>query len=141
MRDTLATYATDVVAGDDTEGLLWILNPDLGQDDNTAGDGIEYFPRVVAGGIAFNGREVAPCNALTLCLSLGAPMLPGQTISLRTSDDYGNTWIEHGPVSIADGMYDQVVEWYSLGLMGQPGRIFEISDRGASVRIGKADLR
>lgn len=140
MTDTLRSFETDVVAGDDTEGILWILDPTSGLDDNiTAGSAA--FRCVVNGGVPFNGRDAKACSGVEVVVALGDPTIADAYIQLRTSDDLGNTWIDHGIQTLTTDSFDQVVEWYSLGLMQQPGRIFEFSDSGATVRIGRADLR
>jgi hypothetical protein len=133
-------FGSDVVAGDDTEGILWILDPTAGLDDLTT-TGNEVFTRTVLGGVPLDGRQVGQCNALTITLSLGQPVGDEASIQLRTSDDLGHNWLSHGSNTIISADYSAVVEWRSLGLMRQPGRLFEISDNGAAVRIGRADLR
>jgi hypothetical protein len=140
MTETLADGRTDVVAGDDSTGVLWRLDPLAGVDDNTS-TGTSEFTRMVIGGIPLDGREVSKCNAVTLSLSLGNPSLTGAQITLRTSDNQGHDWISHGSVVTTAGSYDQVVEWRALGLMKAPGRVFELSDNGAAVRISSADMR
>jgi hypothetical protein len=133
-------FGSDVVAGDDRSGTLWMLDPTAGVDDNDT-TGTSSFIRKVTGGISLRGRDVLPCNAVQLTLSLGEPVLSGATLTLNTSDDFGKTWVNQGTVEIDPGNYDQVIEYRSLGLMVQPGRIFEITDEGACVRISGADLR
>lgn len=140
MAATLSTYPTDVVAGDDTEGILWVLDPTAGRDDLTT-SGSESFTRTVTGGISLSGRDVAPCNAVELTVALGAPTQTGAAFELSTSDNLGQTWLSHGTVTTSAGNYSQVVEWRALGTMQAPGRIFKITDNGATVRIGRADIR
>lgn len=140
MTTSLATYPTDVVAGDDTEGLLWILDPTKGVDDNTD-TGQTAFSCRVTGGVPFSGRDNARCNAVTLTLSLGQPSLTGASITLSTSDDFGHNWTNHGAVTVAAGAYDATVEWRGLGLMKAPGRVFKFTDSGAVIRISRADIR
>jgi hypothetical protein len=139
MTETLGNFATDVVAGDDVTGTLWIVDPTYGQDDNTD-TGALPFTRMVIGGLALDGRDTAPCGAVQLTASLGNPALTGSAITLRTSDDLGHSYANHGSVTITAGSFDQVVEWRALGLMRQPGRIFELSDNGIA-RIGRLSLR
>jgi hypothetical protein len=140
MTETLDDGRSDVVAGDDVTGILWRLDPLAGVDDNTT-TGTSEFTRMVVGGIPLDGREVAQCNAVTLSLSLGNPALTGAQITIRTSDDQGHTYINHGSILTTTADYTQVVEWRALGQMKAPGRIFEISDNGAAVRLSAADLR
>lgn len=133
-------FGSDVVAGDDRSGTLWMLDPTAGVDDNDT-TGTSPFTRKVTGGISLRGRDTLPCNAVQLTVDLGAPVLTGATLTLNTSDDFGQSWVNQGTVEIDPGNYEQVIEYRSLGLMVQPGRIFEITDQGASVRISGADLR
>lgn len=133
-------FGTDIVAGDDVEGVLWILDPAQGVDDNPT-TGTTPFTRKVTGGIQLSGRETAPCGALQLSLTVGAPETDADAVSLRFSNDHGHTWVSAGSRTLTGGDYSTVVEWRGMGLMRAPGRIFEISDNGATVRIGKADLR
>lgn len=137
---SIARFRTDIVAGDDETGVLWILDPAVGVDDDVD-DGVVEFTRMVVGGVPLDGREVSQCNAVTLNLSVGVPSLVGAEITLRTSDDNGHTYVNHGSVVTSASNFSQVVEWRSLGLMRRPGRLFEISDNGAAVRISCADMR
>lgn len=133
-------FGSDVVAGDDATGILWVLDPATGVDDNTD-TGTTGFVRMVIGGVPLNGRDVAPCNAAQLTASLGNLAMTGATITatLRTSDDGGNGYINHGTVTLTNSR-SQVVEWRALGQMKQPGRVFEISDTGIT-RLSGLDLR
>lgn len=133
-------FGTDIVAGDDASGTLWVLDPTTGRDDRSTSLS-DFFTREVTGGIALDGREVSPCNAVTLNLSLGSPTQTGASITLETSDDLGQTWVNHGTDVVASLDYSAVVEWRSLGQMRAPGRVFRITDNGATVRLGAADLR
>lgn len=134
-------FGSDVVAGDDTTGDLWILDPTAGRDDDpTTGDPVA-FDRVVTGGIPLSGREVAPCGAVTLGLSLGSPTNVGATIELETSDDGGRNYQSHGTVTITQNDFDTPAEWRGLGQMRAPGRVFRFTDNGATVRVNWADLR
>lgn len=60
-------------------------------------------------------------------------------IRLRTSDDDGRTWLDHGTIPGEGVGEDMVVRWYGLGLMQCPGRIFEITDTGYARRIDALD--
>jgi hypothetical protein len=139
-QTTLREFGSDVIAGDDATGVLWMLDPTAGVDDNTTTGTTSYMRRVNAG-LVLRGRDTLPCNAVQLTVSLGVPVVTGATLQLRTSDDFGYTWVDQGTVMIDPGNYEQVIEYRSLGLMVQPGRIFEITDQGASVRITGADIR
>lgn len=134
---------SQVVAGDDTFGLLWTIDPDKGYDDHpTQGDeSPQAFTRVVVGGVPMRLRETQQVGAAYLTASVGSPQITGADITLRTSDDYGKTWQDHGTITIDPGDYTQELSWRSIGLIRAPGRIFELSDDGASVRIDSLDVR
>lgn len=133
-------FGSDVVAGDDTTGVLWILDPTAGQDDDpTTGDPTP-FTRVVIGGIPASGRDTIPCGAVELTASLGNPALTGATVTLRTSDDAGHSYVSHGSQTMTAGTFNQVVEWRALGQIKAPGRIFELSDNGV-MRLSGLDMR
>lgn len=133
-------FGSDVVAGDDVTGVLWVLDPNTGLDDTTT-TGSLPFTRMVIGGVSLSGRDTVPCGAVELTASVGHPALIGATITLRTSDDKGHTYNNHGNVTATAGSYDQVIEWRALGLIKAPGRLFELSDNGAAVRINSLDMR
>lgn len=141
MAGTINLGGSDIVCGDDTTGTLWVVDPDTFTDDNAVSGLPQSFDRVVTGGIPLNGREVAPCNAVTMNLSLGSPSISGALITLETSDDMGRNYVNHGSIEIEADAFDQVIEWRSLGLMKQPGRVFRFTDNGVAVRISSADLR
>lgn len=131
---------TEVVAGDDASNVLWTLDPTSGRDDryNTGSD---YFQRTVTGGLRVSGRDTVPAGALTLDLAVGVPTQTGASITLEVSDNLGYFWINCGTVVIPALNYSTVVEWRGLGTVKAPGRIFRITDNGASVRINAANLR
>lgn len=134
-------HTTNIVAGDDNWGLLWTLAPEAGADDSPRQDRPAVpFPRVVMGGTPMQMRERAQCNAVYVTMSLGEPPLVGTSVTLRTSDDLGKTWDDHGAIVVEPGSYDQEFAWRSLGLIKHPGRIFSIEDNGVA-RIGGADMR
>ena len=137
-----APAESQVVAGDDTFGMLWTLAPTQGYDVSPYNDTQQVgFPRVVVGGVPLSMRETKPLGAAYLTASFGTPQISGANILLRTSDDFGKTWTSHGTVTVEPGNYSQEFVWRSLGLMKAPGRIFEISDEGATVRIDGLEIR
>jgi hypothetical protein len=140
MASTLADGGTDVVCGDEATGVLYRLDPAYGRDDKTD-SGDQSFSRIVTGSIPVDGRESIPCNAVQITLGLGNPSQTGAALTLETSDNLGASYISHGTVTIASLDYTQVVEWRALGQIGQPGRLFRITDDGATVRIGRAQIR
>lgn len=133
-------FGSDIVAGDDASGVLWILDPTSGRDDR-ATSGSDYFDRVVTGGLSLSGREVAPCGALQLDYSTGNPTQDDAAFTLETSDDWGNSFDSQGTVTVAAADFTGVVEWRGLGQAKAPGRVFRITDNGAATRLSGADLR
>lgn len=139
---TLAlNFGSDVVAGDDTAGQLWILDPTAGMDDDPTTGTPTAFDRKVTGEISMSGRNVLAVGAVTLDLSIGNPTETGSTITLRTSDDAAHNWATHDVITVTAANYSAVVEWRGLGQIKAPGRIFEFVDNGAAVRISAANLR
>jgi hypothetical protein len=121
MLNTYVFANSNVVAGDDTFGV--------------------QFSRTATTFIPKGMRETERLGAVYLTASVGNPQVTGATITLRTSDDAGNTWQDHGTITATEGEYSQEFVWRSLGLIKQPGKLFEFVDNGASVRLDKLDIR
>lgn len=133
---------SDIILGDDTFGLLWGLNAEQGYDEHPDPDrpDLPYMRRIV-GGIPMRLRTTQKVGAAYLTADMGNPQVAGAGITLRTSDDYGKNWSDHGTITVAPGNYDQEFSWRSLGLIRSPGRIFELTDNGATARIDSLDIR
>jgi hypothetical protein len=140
MATTLSDGGTDIVAGDDSTGILWRLAPTVGLDNRTD-FGSDPFSRVATGAIALDGRDTLPVNALQITLALGNPAITGSSITLETSNDQGKSWLNHGTQTTTASDYTQVVEWRGLGSFGQPGLLARLTDDGATLRIGRAQIR
>ena len=143
---TSKTYAsglaTNVIAGDDSLGVLWSLDPTKAVDDpDTIGNAVTPFTRIVTAGVPIRMRNSVRCDAVYLTVSNGQPFTGQEAITLNISDDNGATWQSQGTVVLIAGQYEQEVVWRSLGLMGAPGRIFEFVDTGGTVRIDSLDLK
>lgn len=134
-------YGTNIVCGDDTEGILWMLDPNQGYDDATSGSTPVAFTRYVTGYVTQRSRQAQSCAGVYVTLSLGAPTISGAAMTLRTSDDNGNSYYSHGSITVTPGDYTQEVAWRGLGLIRSPGRLFEFTDTGAAVRISAADMK
>jgi hypothetical protein len=131
-----------VVLGDDSAGLLWTLDPTVGVDDSARSDRDPVpFTRRVIGGVAQRMRDSTPVGAVYLTADLGTPQYTTATVTLRTSDDNGKTYQNQGTITVEPGNYDQEFVWRSVGQIRAPGRIFEITDNGAAVRIDGLDYR
>lgn len=138
----LRLYGTNVVAGDDRAGILWMLDPTTGIDDGVTAESADVpFNRAVTGIVQQRMRASTPCGGVYLTVSLGQPIVAGAAITLDYSDDGGNSYVTAGSVTVDSSDYNQEIAFRSLGLIRAPGRVFRITDNGASVRINAADLK
>ncbi len=142
--DRLApTYGSNIIAGDDTYGLLWFLDPEQPYDQHPDADNPvqeRYFERITMGQVPLRGREVVPCYAVWLTTDLGAPAYTGAAVTLEISDDAGNTFTSMGDVTVTLGEFSPEIAWYSLGQITAPGRLFKITDDGAIARIDSLEM-
>lgn len=139
--DTMSSAVTRVVAGDFQRGQLWTVNPDQGYDEDPVTGAETAFERIAIGGLPMRLRETMKVGAVYLTASVGSPQLSGTDITLETSDNYGKTWTDHGTINTVLADYDQELSWRSLGLIKAPGRMFRITDNGATVRLDSLDMR
>lgn len=130
------------IGGDVATGLLWDINPSVRDDDTPSGLAEDRVPirTVVRGMYALRLREALGCFRATLTVAQGSPAAAGVGIRLRTSVDEGANWIEHGTLTMdeAGRVYD--ISWVSLGLITEPGMLFEIIDTGYTSRINALDI-
>lgn len=131
-------FGSDIIVGDDTYGLIYFLDPEQPYDQ-TPQDYAEvqeqYFERIVMGQLPIRGREVLPCYSIWITSNMGNPAYTGAGVTLYTSDDAGETFDDHGLVTVTLGEFQSELSWYSLGQLSAPGRLFKIVDDGAVVRI------
>lgn len=133
--------ASNVIAGDDSLGILWVLDPEYGVDDGEDfGAATTAFTRVITTGIPLRERQATTCDSVFVIAANGAPFTGQESINLRTSDDNGKTWQDQGSVALTAGDFSQEITWRSLGKVTAPGRIFEFTDTGATVRIDSVDV-
>lgn len=137
------TYGSNVVAGDDTFGLIWFLDPEQPYDEHP--DYLNpvqelYFDRITQGQVPLRGREVMPCYVAWLTTNNGDPAYIGAGVTLSTSDDGGTTYDDHGTITVTLGETSPELSWYSLGQIGAPGRLFKITDDGAIARIDSLEM-
>lgn len=89
-------------------------------------------------------REHKPCYMAELAVSEGQPPSGFEDgsvgISLRTSTDNGQSFVNHGEVAGEGVSEDMTARWYGLGLMKSPGMLFEITDTGYARRIDGLDI-
>lgn len=136
-------YGSDIIAGDDTFGLLWFLDPNQAYDEHP--DYLNYqqelfFERVTMGQVAMKGRENLPCYAVWLTTDMGNPAYTGAGVTLFLSDDAGEEYFDAGTVEVVAGEKRPQLQWDSLGQIEAPGRLFKIVDDGAIARIDGMEM-
>lgn len=139
------TYGSSIVAGDDTFGLLWFMDPTQPYDDHTdylnATQQVEFY-RVGMAQTMVPGRQNIPCYAIFLDgdnygLS-GTDFDP--FIRLETSDDQGKSWLNHGDITTPIPNGSNGYNWLSLGQMQSPGRLFRFTDNGIMARLDSVEM-
>lgn len=136
-------FGSNVVAGDETNGTLYFLNPQYPYDDDYIdGDAAPVaFECEAQGQVFLRGPDGIACNTIQLTGSFGDTWDESLTdVTLHYSDDSGRTYINAGTISVTPGDYSARVEWRSLGTMFAPGRIFKVVDAGATPRLDSLDL-
>lgn len=139
-------YGSSIVVGDDTAGILWVLNPLQGYDepanaiDRQAGT-ISTFTRRATGQVLTHGRITIPCFQTYLVSDVGEPAYPGANVTLSYSDDGGKSFVTASEPIVAEaGNYYQEFVWRSIGLVRAPGRLFRITDDGAFAQINELTI-
>lgn len=127
-------FGSNVVVGDDTTGTLYVLDPELGVDQDDEGNELP-FERRATGYIPVRSRTGYPVYAVELVASYGAPAQAFSTVSLLYSDDQGHSYEDAGAIAVTLGDYAPDFSWRSLGEANMPGRLFQIFDNGAFARI------
>lgn len=143
-----ASWQGQVWAGGDKDGTLYQVVPGLNTDE-----GDVPIVAAVRGFVSARMRnEVVPCNSVELTGSLANKIDNLSSVRLRTSDDLGVTWTDHGfvvprqsgsglPSAGGTSYFEQEIAWRSIGRIRAPGRIFEILDNGAVLRIDGLDMK
>lgn len=119
---------------DSESGKLWIIDPEGRLDDETT-----PITSIISGRVQTRMRKNAQCHMAELAVSEQEPptSIDASTVSiaLRTSDDDGHNFVNHGSVTGEAIGEDITVRWYGLGVMPAPGRVFELTDTGYARRI------
>ena len=124
-------WDNEIVGGDATDGTIYNITPETRMDYLTT----PIF-NVVTGFIGHRGRDYLPCYGVTLLATQGDPESAQCQVSLRISDDMGKSFLNMGTFLTTEvGKIDYDLSWYSLGQIGQPGRIFQIIDQGYATII------
>jgi len=137
-----AGYGSNIVTGDDTFGVLWMLDPTQpwDEDPQLGPDLALPFVRKATGQVTANMRIPVPCFEVYLTADSGYTLGSSTDVSLSTSDDNGQTYTNHGTITAVPGDYGQEFAWRSLGQIRGPGRLFVIEDSGALQRINTLDM-
>lgn len=131
---------TDVVAGDDTFGAIYVFDPEEDEDYKAYTGAGQPFTRVAQGQLTMVGRDAVPIWGVQLSGSVGEQWSGDLVnVELQSSDDMGNSYYSHGVVSIVQGNFAYRLDWNSLGAMNNPGRLFKVIDTGALVRLDALD--
>jgi hypothetical protein len=136
------SYGSNVLVGDDTWGLLWLLDPELGYDEHPdyQTDTKLPFVRVVMGQYIKRGYDAEPVYSIDLMGALGQPAITGQSVLLEYSDNMGKTFKATKSIVMTEGDYNPTLVWTSLGQVQTPGRLFRITDDGALPRIDDMEM-
>lgn len=123
------------VTCDTQSGILWEIDPEGRLDDD-----VTPITSIVTGGLSRRLRSSLRCNMAELSVSEGRPpdgfeAEGDTTITLRTSSNEGQTYINHGTLDAGAAGADTVFRWYGLGLVSPPGMLFELTDTGYARRI------
>lgn len=140
--DSAQLNGSNVVCGDDATGTLWVLNPEQGYDNlpSTTNDSVVPFFRRATAQVISRGRAFIPVYDLYLTATPGKASFYPAAVSLKYSDDGGQTFINAGSISINPDDFTQEYAWRSLGRIQAPGRLFQIEDDGAFARIDSLDM-
>lgn len=133
---------TNVVAGDDTTGVIWTLDPERGVDDAPNGIDTQSYERIVTAGIPMRLQASPRHSSMTVTFTTGTPDPEASAeIRLRISDDNGNTFWNAETKTVVAGQFRQPLTWRSLGVIRAPGRLMEFRDRGATPALFSLNAR
>lgn len=122
------------LACDTESGKIWEIDPTGRLDEGTT-----PIESKVVGYLTHRMRNNVSCFMAELAVSEGQPptgIAEGAvTITLRTSTDDGENFTNHGTVTGEGVNEDITVRWYGLGVMEEPGMLFELTDTGYARRI------
>lgn len=127
------------LGGDTESGKIWKIDPEGRLDYGTT-----PITSKIVGYLTHRFRKHGQCHMAELAVSEGHPPSGFEDgsvgISLRTSTDDGQSFVNHGEVPGEGVSEDMTVRWYGLGLMKSPGMLFEITDSGYARRIDGLDI-
>lgn len=132
---------SNVVVGDDTLGVIWVMDPLHPTDEAAEAGRDQVFTRVATAQLPVRGRQGVPVFSVFLTASLGDPSPLASPVVLSYSDDQGNSYVQADiPQPVISGDYAQSLAWRSMGMASAPGRLFRIQDDGALPRIDSLDI-
>lgn len=136
-------YGSNVVAGSNTNGALFFLDPEATDDDAALADAsVQPYRREAMAQYVMRGTDFVPCFGVQAYGSIGEVLSNNPTdVSLEISDDRGHSFFDCGTVSITVDDYNARASWTSLGSMSAPGRLFKVIDYGAMHRIDMLDMQ
>lgn len=136
-----ASFGSNIIVGDDSFGLLWLLDPLQGFDQAPASTSPDQpFARIVSAQVVARMRDVIPCYEIFITTDMGSPAFTGASVSLLMSDDAGKNFDNMGTIEAVLGDDTQEFSWTSLGQIEAPGRLFRVVDNGAFARIDAMDM-
>lgn len=110
-----------ILGGGFYQNEIWDISPNYKTDDAS------NIPGLLTGGTPILGKPQR-CDSVTLIMNAGFPAADS-TVSLQCSDDQGRTYGTAIPITVASGAltndYTMNPVWRQLGLMRQPGRVFQ----------------
>jgi hypothetical protein len=132
----VVNWQSAVLGGDVSSNMVFDVAPSYDSDVTSP------IVSVITGGIPVRWDNSISCDGVMVTSSAGMSTgtVTAPSIGLRTSDDYGLTWQDWGTQDLTDWTPTFRLQWSSLGNVRAPGRIFEITDNGASKRINSLRL-
>lgn len=129
------TWKGRVLAVDAASSEIWELDPNSALDRST-----EHIRRVVTAFQSVRGKGSIRQGSFRITASMGEPSLPDAVVSMRFSDDEGQSWSPTYERTVQAGNFGQLLRYRSLGRIRAPGRIWEVSDTGGLLTIEGADV-
>lgn len=118
-----AGQGTKIWVGSGVDGRIWLFDVNNHTDDGTP-------IQVVVSAAVWVGGGVQKCTNVSLQCVRGTAdsTTPDPVVQMRYSDDGGRTYTSWIPASLSYiGSYRYKVSWRSLGIIKQPGRLFEFA--------------
>jgi hypothetical protein len=134
-------FGSNVIAGDDSLGVLYFLDPEGDVDDDALEGPLvprPFMRRVVAQYVFTGGYDAIPCFGVQMFGSVGQDA--SVPIELQISDNRGDSYVSAGVRTIPANEFGFRLQWQSLGSIVAPGRLFRFTDYGAIHRIDNVEM-